>query len=64
MQLLGSREGGGAGMGSDAQDGGYSRESYGGAPRVAASGGGSGGAPAARRPAPAPADLGDDDIPF
>jgi single-strand DNA-binding protein len=64
MQLLGSREGGGAGMGSEAQDGGYSRESYGSAPRVTAGGGGSGGAPAARRPAPAPADLGDDDIPF
>ncbi len=64
MQLLGGREGGGAGMGGEGQEGGYSRESYGGAPRVAASGGASAGAPAARRPAPAPADLGDDDIPF
>lgn len=65
MQLLGNREGAGAGMGAESQDGGYSRESYGSAPRIAA-GGGAASQPSApaRRPAPAPADLGDDDIPF
>jgi single-strand DNA-binding protein len=59
MQLLGSREG--MGSGGSAEDGGFSRESYGGG-----GGGASGGArPAARKPAPA-AGLGDmdDDIPF
>jgi single-strand DNA-binding protein len=60
MQLLGSREG--MGSGGSAEDGGFSRESYGGG----GGGGASGGArPAARKPAPA-AGLGDmdDDIPF
>jgi single-strand DNA-binding protein len=60
MQLLGSREG--MGSGGAADEGGFSRESYGGG----GGGGASGGArPAARKPAPA-AGLGDmdDDIPF
>jgi single-strand DNA-binding protein len=64
MQLLGNREGGGAGMGGESQEGGYSRESYGSAPRLASGASGSAAAAPARRPAPAPADLGDDDIPF
>jgi single-strand DNA-binding protein len=62
MQLLGNREGGG--MGGESQEGGYSRESYGSAPRLASGASGSAAAAPARRPAPAPADLGDDDIPF
>ena len=69
MQLLGSREGLGAGAGGGAiEDGGFSRESYGGGGGGA--GGGArpgGGAAPARKPAPAASSsLGemDDDIPF
>ena len=65
MQLLGSREG----MGAPAEDGGYSRESYGGGGGggggAGRSGGGGGGGGGARKPAPAAglSDM-DDDIPF
>ena len=65
MQLLGSREGMG---GAPAEDGGYSRESYGGGGGGGGGGAGGGGSRpggASRRPAPA-SGLGemDDDIPF
>jgi single-strand DNA-binding protein len=72
MQLLGSREG--MGGGAPAEDGGYSRESYGGGGSGGgggygggrAGGGGGAGGGGARKPAPAPSDFGgmDDDIPF
>ncbi len=64
MQLLGNREGGGGGMAAESQEGGYSRESYGSTPRSPAGGGAPSASAPSRRPAPAPADLGDDDIPF
>lgn len=69
MQLLGSREGMGAGAGAGAiEDGGFSRESYGGGGGAGGAGARQGGGAApARKPAPAASSgLGemDDDIPF
>jgi single-strand DNA-binding protein len=66
MQLLGSREGMGGGGGAG-EEGGYSRETYGGgagAGAGAAAGRAGGGAGGARKPAPTGLGDMDDDIPF